>query len=161
MYQLKISGQTLEVANRNALLELSMLELVIGYNGLSGKKPIKSFHGKNKAVEAVWGLLQNGSRPKDKDKSPASQPKARKQVEAGEIPACAESVEVKRETARMSLVIRKIKDHPGKGLRVKRWDRYKDGMTMRQVIEMNNGVAGDILFYVANKLMRLEKLNAK
>jgi hypothetical protein len=87
--------------------------------------------------------------------TPVTKPSKAKAVDAAAEPGCTQAFTVKRPTARMAFTIRKLMEHPGKGLRAKRWDRYTNGMTLQHIIETEGLDQRDVMFYVKNGLMEL------
>lgn len=161
MYKVSIGGHDHEVRNISDLLALSLVELAVLYNGLT-KRKVKGFSSKKNGADAIWKELQKRSVTKG-PKSTAAQPdkpratqKTPKVKDEGEFLGGA-AIPVKHTTAKMLRRIKKIKEHPGKGLRIKRWHLYKDGMTLKQVQETAGIQVVEVMFYVTKGLMKLEK----
>lgn len=74
---------------------------------------------------------------------------------AAVLPKCAQAHPVKNPPRRLFARLTKIKDHPGKALRIKRWGLYKDGMTLLHCRETPGLDDLDVGFYVQNGLMKL------
>lgn len=72
-------------------------------------------------------------------------------------PKCAHSrKQVGKPQAKMLRTISWIGTHPGKALRIKRWDRYAKGMTLQHCKETDGLDHLDVLFYVEHGLMKLQ-----
>lgn len=74
-----------------------------------------------------------------------------------EIPPakCARPQKVLRPHRGLFRRIQKLADHPGDSLRIRRWENYKDGMTLLECKEGEGTTTYDVKFYVDNKLMKL------
>lgn len=131
-----------------------------------GVARIKSFKDKEQALKTVWSALvkwdnqsEGAGSPKKADK-PAKEKKV-KEPKAPKEPAGPSKASlpqtIKRPTRAMFRTIEKIKPHPGKGFRIRRWENYKDGMTLVQIAEGQDMDPLDIGYYVDNGLMRLNE----
>jgi len=100
--------------------------------------------------------------PQSKGKAaPAEEAVTEEAVKAPE-PKCALSrAQVAKPQAKMLRVISKIGTHPGKALRIKRWDRYAKGMTLQHCKETEGLDHLDVLFYVEHGLMELREPTEK
>lgn len=84
--------------------------------------------------------------------------KLKRKIEANqEPPKCVSVQTFKRPTRRVFSKIKKIKEHPGKGFRIKRWALYKDGMTMLQIGQTEGLDTKDVLYWVNNGFMELQE----
>lgn len=82
--------------------------------------------------------------------------------EAQPQPKCANArVQVAKPQAKMLRKISSIGTHPGKALRIKRWDRYSKGMTLQHCKETEGLDHLDVLFYVEYGLMELAEPTEK
>ena len=82
--------------------------------------------------------------------------------EAQPQPKCATArAQVAKPQAKMLRKISSIGTHPGKALRIKRWDRYSKGMTLQHCKETEGLDHLDVLFYVEHGLMELAEPTEK
>lgn len=117
-----------------------------------GHKPIKTFKSQEAAVAAVVKAFEKLADKDSKDRAQI----AKKEKEPRPIPKCARPMVVERPTRAMFRTIRKLCDHPGEGYRIGRWENYRDGMTMLDIMEGDNMSHQDIGYYVTHKLMELK-----
>lgn len=100
--------------------------------------------------------------PQTKAKAtPAEAPVTEEQVKAPEPKCALPRAQVAKPQAKMLRVISKIGTHPGKALRIKRWDRYSKGMTLQHCKETDGLDHLDVLFYVEHGLMELREPTEK
>lgn len=116
---------------------------------------VKSFTDKKQAVTATWKALKkyqstdaDGGKLAEKPAPKAKEPKA-----PAEPAKCGLPQDVKRPTRAMFRTIRKVKEHPGKGHRIRRWDNYTDGMTMLDLVEGVDLDPLDVNYYIDQGLM--------
>lgn len=107
-------------------------------------------------------MAQTATKTKTTKSSPKAQDKVkqtgRKAATKDEVvePKCANAkVQKAKPQAKMLRVISKKGNHPGKALRIKRWDRYETGMTLQHCKETEGLDHLDVLFYVEHGLMEL------
>lgn len=146
------------------LKDLTISQLLMVYNAHSVTQ-LKAFRDHKTAVARCTAVLKNDAKAAPKAPKAAKEPKAPKAPKApkepkapkadGPPPKCERAREVKRETKGMLRTIKIVKDHPGQGLRAKRWDRYKDGMTLKHVIETPGLYRRDVMLWVEAGLMKL------
>jgi hypothetical protein len=98
--------------------------------------------GKRHAVAATWALLEYLRTAKH---APADQ----------YVPRCAQPRVVQRVTRKALRRIHIVKQHPGSGLRAKRWANYREGMTLLEVAQAPNADVRDVHYYVRHGLMKL------
>ena len=77
------------------------------------------------------------------------------EVKAPEPKCASPRKQVAKPQSKMLRKIASIGEHPGKALRIKRWDRYKVGMTLQQCKETEGLDHLDVLFYEEHGLMTL------
>lgn len=117
---------------------------------------VKSFRDHNQGVEDTWGLLNKWASQDDGASGGKAKAKAKDKPKEPPPPAkCAKSQTVKRPTRGMFRRLQKIKEHPGKGFRIRRWDNYKDGMTLLDCAEGDETTPLDVGYYVEHGLMKL------
>jgi len=126
-----------------------------------GVARIKSFKDQAQAVDATWKALDkwNSQDEPAGAETGAQKTKAAAKPKEPKAPAepakCGKPAKVTRPTRRMFSKIQKIAEHPGKGFRIRRWENYKDGMTLLDCAEGDDMTPLDVGFYVDNKLMKL------
>lgn len=124
-----------------------------------GVTRIKSFKDHAQAVDATWKALEKfeaAAAEEEAGAKPKTKAKKEKEPKAPLPPAkCGFAQAVKRPTRAMFRKLTKIAEHPGKGFRVRRWDNYKDGMTLLECAEGEDMTPLDVGYYVDNQLMSL------
>lgn len=121
-----------------------------------GVARIKSFKDHKQAVAVTWKALEKWDAEKDQDKGASKSKKAKATVKKDRPPAKAAGPQViKRPTKAMFATLQKIKEHPGKGHRIARWDNYKNGMTLLECAEADGLTPLDVGYYVHHGLMKL------
>lgn len=140
---------------------LSLRNLVATNMGVSS---IKSFRDHDQAVEATWKALnkwneqataeenQAAGQPTGATKTPKPPKPPAEPKELAEVKG-AKPKTVKRPTRNMFRRLQKLVEKPDRGGR--RWDNYKDGMTILDTIEGDDMTSLDISFYVNNGFMKL------
>lgn len=146
-----------------ALLELR--NLIATNLGLAS---IKGFRDHDMAVEQTWKALEKfeetvAAESAGKEPKPAKEPKAPKAPKPPKEPKdykLAKSAEphlVKRPTDEMFDTIKKTGTHDGTQGRQRRWDNYRDGMMMVEVIEGNGTEPWDVKNWVSKGIMEIVK----
>jgi len=142
---------------------LSLRNLVATNMGVSS---IKSFRDHDQAVEATWKALNKWNEQAraeenqaageaigtvsvktPKPPKPPAEPKEPVEVKA------AQPKTVKRPTRNMFRRLQKLVEKPDRGS--KRWDNYKDGMTILDTIEGQDMTQIDVSFFVQHGYMKL------
>lgn len=123
-----------------------------------GVARIKSFKDHKQAVDTTWKALDKWNNQEDVapvDVKPKSKKKAKEPKEPLPPAKTGFVQTVKRPTRSMFSRLTKIKEHPGKGHRIRRWSNYKDGMTLLECSEGDEMTPLDVGYYVQHGLMSL------
>ena len=142
---------------------LSLRNLVATNMGVS---TIKSFRDHDQAVEATWKALNKWNEKATAEENQAAgeaigtvavkTPKPPKPVAVPKEPVEVKGAKpktVKRPTRNMFRRLQKLVEKPDRG--GKRWDNYKDGMTILDTIEGDDMTQLDVSFYVNNGYVKL------
>lgn len=117
---------------------LSIKELTAKYNAaahMQKKKSVKSFRDRPTALRRTKEILEvfeNQNKDGGTDETPAK--KAAPTAKVERVTAASRGRPTKRLTRRLCATIEKISEPP-KNRRLKFWDKYTDGMTIRHIVE--------------------------
>lgn len=153
---INFNGKSYTQASIGSMADADLLELrnLVAEN--LGVARIKGFKNHDQAVDATWKALLKYDSEGPADSGGETKASKPKEPKAPAEPAkCGFPQKVSRPTRRMFSKIQKIAEHPGKGFRIRRWDNYKDGMTLLDCAEGEDMTPLDVGFYVDNKLMKL------
>ena len=159
MTKINFQGHDYDEATLKQLDETNLLKLrnIVASN--MGVSAIKSFKDHDQAVEATWKALSKwdtsataeeagaATDGKTKPTKPKAEPKEPAEVKA------AQGKTVKRPTRGMFRRIQKLVAEVDRCKR--RWDNYKDGMTILDTHEGQDMTPLDVSFYVNNGFMKL------
>ena len=156
MTKINFQGHDYDEATLKQLDETNLLKLrnIVASN--MGVSAIKSFKDHDQAVEATWKALskwdtsataEEAGAATDGKTKPKAEPKEPAEVKA------AQAKPVKRPTRGMFRRIQKLVAEVDRGKR--RWDNYKDGMTILDTHEGQDMTPLDVSFYVNNGFMKL------
>jgi len=122
-----------------------------------GVKAMAKFNSREAAIDGTMKALERYAK-RDLKQRQKIEEKQKKQSDRPEA-RCAQARVVERPTRSMFRTIHKLCDHPGEGYRIRRWDNYKDGMTLLDTMEGNEMTHLDVLYYVKHNLMELREPN--
>ena len=118
-----------------------------------GAKSIVEFKSQEAGVDATIKALDRYHAKGERERKAVAEREAREQNRP--TAKCALPMIVERPTRNMFRTIRKLCDHPGEGYRVRRWDNYKDGQTLIDIMEGEDMTHLDVHYYVQHELMEL------
>lgn len=144
------SKEDLDAMEDGALLELR--NLIASNLGVAG---VKSFKDHATAVSQTWKALER-YRDSESDAEPA--PKKKKEPKERKLAKSAEAKTLKRPTRTHFSTIEKIGEHNGSSHgRAHRWENYKDGMTMADVIETEGTEPWDVYNWQHHGIMAVHE----
>lgn len=122
-----------------------------------GVARISSFKNHDQAVQTAWKALEKWSTGDGaaKPAKPAKPVKLSKEPKILGPAKCGFSQTIKRPTRNMFRTLTKIRAHPGEHFRMRRWENYKDGMTLLDTAEGDDMTQLDVVYYVSHGLMSL------
>lgn len=153
-------GKEYSQATLSAMTDSDLLELrnLVATN--LGVASIRTFKDHDQAVEQTWKALEKfdtvateegaGAEPKAKK---VKEPKAPKEPKERKLAKSASAGFVKRPTRKMFATITKTGAHDGTQGRQHRWDNYKDGMTIVDVIETEGTEPWDVYNWQSKGIM--------
>lgn len=142
--------ETLDGMSDEDLLELR--NLVASNLGVAS---VKSFKDHATAVAQTWKALErfneSDGEEKPKAKKKPKEPKERKLAKS------AEAKIIKRPSRSHFATIEKTGDHTGEEGRQHRWDNYKDGMTLADIIETEGTEPWDVYNWQKHGIMKVHE----
>ena len=153
-------GKEHSQATLAAMTDSDLLELRNLVAANLGVASIRAFKNHEQAVEQTWKALEKfdtvateegaGAEPKAKK---VKEPKAPKEPKDRKPAKSSSAGFVKRPTRRMFATITKMGAHDGTQGRQHRWDNYKDGMTIVDVIETEGTEPWDVYNWQSKGIM--------
>ena len=142
-----------------SLAAMSVDDLLVLRNEVAASMDISSVNGfksPEAGVAQTLKALQRSVKEADAPKKTAKKAKAPAKPKGPRaLSKSAEAKTIKRPTQKMFAVIKKTGEHDGTQGRQHRWDNYKDGMTMVQVIEGSGTEPWDVHTWVGKGIMSL------